>query len=79
MKSFYDRISDEISLNAIEKFSNRLMIKYEMARQQETVGEAVSDVGIGFEIAINILQRELNKAREELSDGCTEGSRKGDE
>lgn len=76
MKSYAEKISDTISLYAVEKFANRLMIKYETALNQETVGDTVSDVGIGFEIAIAVLQKELDRAREELSDGRTKGSRK---
>ena len=67
-KSYAQRFSDEITLEGIEKFSNRLMIKYETALKQETIGGYVSNVGIGVEIAISILNQELEKAREELLD-----------
>lgn len=51
-------ISDEISLDAIEKFANRLSIKFETAYKQTKKKE--------YEFALMILQEELKKAREEL-------------
>lgn len=57
-KSFMQGISDEISLDAIEKFANRLMIKYETAYKQTNKAE--------YEFALMVLQEELEKAREEL-------------
>ena len=58
MKSFMQGISDEISLDAIEKFANRLSIKFETAYKQTKKKE--------YEFALMILQEELKKAREEL-------------
>jgi hypothetical protein len=78
MKSCLRQLTDPISLHAVEQFSNRLMFQLNRALNEETVGESVSDIGIGFELSIKILEKELNKAREELSDGCTKGSNESD-
>lgn len=53
MKSYFNRIADDITLIGIEKFADRLMEKYEQN---------------GMEIAKGILQIELAKAMEELTD-----------
>lgn len=67
-KGFAVSLADKIALESIEHFANRLMIKYEKALNEETLGDTVSDVGIGFEIAISVLNKELERAREELDE-----------
>lgn len=60
MKSYAQKIADKITLEAIEKFSNVLMVKYEIALKQ--TGNAA------YEFAIKVLQDELERARKELKD-----------
>lgn len=60
MKSFLTGLVDDISLEAIEKFANALMVKYEIALKQ--TGNAA------YEFAIKVLQDELERARKELKD-----------
>lgn len=67
-KAFAVRLAEKIALSAIEDFANRLMVKYEIALKQETLGDSVSDTGIGFEIAINVLKKELERTRKELDE-----------
>lgn len=60
MKAFLTGLIDDISLEAIEKFANVLMVKYEIALKQ--TGNAA------YEFAIKVLQDELERARKELKD-----------
>lgn len=65
MKSYASRIADEISLEAIEKFADRTLIKMADLRRNDKSVEAFTYNSI-LDACMGTICAELAKAREEL-------------